>query len=164
MLKIEKIDGINCENGELWVHTESDHWGPFCHNGRRNRRGFSNYLNPDELADTTLDGQTNFSFQNHGFYTFNVGLSLKPNKFYREEMVSVVNPGLPNENHVWKYSPIQCTYSDILNSNLIFAKHEEVDYIASRIWNKLTKSIYTFLDKFNEYSSGLNNNNNNNEL
>lgn len=135
---------LDCEDGEAWMFTDDDAFGPFCHD-KRKRRGA--YTEIDAMHGQNFNSkEVDMVFRNGQRARFSFGFN------FEFELL----PGLPRQSN----GGGMCSWKHIKSSNAAFYTHKDATSNpeqAMAIWTELTESMYNFqcyFDKFRNQCNG----------
>ena len=135
---------LDCEDGEMWLFTDEDQYGPFC-NDRRRRRGAYGHSDSTNMHGQNFKSQeVDMVFRNGNAMRFSFAFS------FEFELM----PGMPMTGHGG-----MCSWKNIKASNSAFylVKDETTNpALAMDLWNLLTESLYNFQCKFGDFRQQCN--------
>lgn len=129
---------LDCEDGEMWMFTDEEQYGPFC-NEKRRRRGAYTDIDPSNMHGQNFKSkEVDMVFRNGQRARFSFGFS------FEFELL----PGMPMNGGG------MCAWKSIKASNSAFYMHKDSTSnpeLAMNLWNTLTESMYNFQCYFDKY-------------
>jgi hypothetical protein len=139
LMEILKLNlELDCNDGEMYLFTDEEQFGPFCNDKRKRRNAYAEIDTSNMHGQNFKSKEVDMVFKNGQRARFKFGFS------FEFELL----PGMPMNGGG------MCAWKNIKASNAAFYTHKDSTTnpeLAMDLWNALTDSMYNFNCYFDKY-------------